>query len=619
MTDLQNPMPTFQHPTGLRRFLWLPIPLFLAVIFALWAANLPTVYESRALLVTLNVLFTMLTLLFVVYLFARSFLVSAEPALVVLGCGLLALGTTSGLAAVAVKYDSNTAVTIYNLGLWIFGLCSFLGAVVSSGRRWRVRVPMLWLVGGFSTVLTVIVLISVATHEKWLPVFFVQGQGGSPIRQFILGSAIVMLGATSFVMWRTQVLTPSPFLRWYAPGLALLATGLAGLMLHMAVGSLLGWVSRFSQYLGGVYLLIAGLVAVRDTKGGAISLAAALRDSEALNQRTLQALPAHIAVLDRQGRILVVNQAWTEFADTNLVKGAPAVGVGSNYLEVCRRTVANGETDALGVVAGIEAALGGTDTPFTLEYPCHSPSEKRWFLMTVVPLGAEGGAVITHLNITEQKQAQERLKTILQEKDVLLKEVHHRVKNNMQIISSLVNMHANTLKDPALLAVFASVRDQIRAMALVHEKLYNSDDLGRVDFAAYARSLLDYLWRAHGEGAAHVKLTLDMDPIMLSLETAVPCGLMLNELASNALKHAFQGRADGEISVTLHSTSDGSFCLSVKDDGIGLPTGLDWRQSSSLGLKLVQLLAGQLDGAVTVRTNSGTGTEFEVAFGRMPD
>ena len=220
----------------------------------------------------------------------------------------------------------------------------------------------------------------------------------------------------------------------------------------------------------------------------------------------------------------------------------------------------------------------------------------------------------------ERLLAQEKLRASLREKEVLLKEVHHRVKNNMQVISSLVALQADGLQDPALRAILQDVRDRVRSMALVHEKLYQSENLARVEFAEYARSLLNYLWRAHGKEAARVRLSQDLQPIQLSVESAVPCGLILNELASNALKHAFLGKNPGngegwEVKVALGNGSAGLVVMRVSDNGIGLPPGLDWRQCSSLGLRLVQMLTGQLGGTVEVQTQEGQGTEFQVVFG----
>ena len=158
----------------------------------------------------------------------------------------------------------------------------------------------------------------------------------------------------------------------------------------------------------------------------------------------------------------------------------------------------------------------------------------------------------------------------------------------------------------ALRGAFDDLRDQVRTMALVHEKLYQSQSLEKVDFAEYARALLDYIWRVYGEKAAGIRLTLDTQPVTFSVQAAVPCGLILNELTTNALKHAYLGRTDGELTVTLRAKPDGDVCLCVSDNGVGLPAGFDWRQSRSLGLQLVQMLVGQLGGTLDVHHDRGT-------------
>jgi two-component sensor histidine kinase len=209
-------------------------------------------------------------------------------------------------------------------------------------------------------------------------------------------------------------------------------------------------------------------------------------------------------------------------------------------------------------------------------------------------------------------KSEEHLKTSLAEKEILLKEIHHRVKNNMQVISSLVSLQAGGSKDETVRDVLRDVEYRVRAMALVHEKLYQSDNLARIDFSEYIRSLLNSLWKAHGEIAASVRMTSDLEPVLLPVDTAIPCGLILNELASNALKHAFKGRSDGEVLVSLRKTAEGGFSLRVRDNGRGLPEGFDWSQAQSLGLRLVQMLAGQLHAAVEVSNNEGT--EFSVTI-----
>jgi two-component sensor histidine kinase len=196
----------------------------------------------------------------------------------------------------------------------------------------------------------------------------------------------------------------------------------------------------------------------------------------------------------------------------------------------------------------------------------------------------------------------------------MLKEIHHRVKNNLQVISSLVDIQAAALDDSRLRGLFQNVRDRVRSMALVHEKLYQSESLARVEFADYARSLLTYLVRAHDRPETTVGLSLDLQPVSLSVEKAVPCGLILNELVTNALKHAFRGRPKGELAAVLRAHPDGWVRLCVNDNGVGLPAGMDWRKSSSLGLRLIHLLARQLSADVELAVPPGGGTEFSVSF-----
>lgn len=221
--------------------------------------------------------------------------------------------------------------------------------------------------------------------------------------------------------------------------------------------------------------------------------------------------------------------------------------------------------------------------------------------------------------IVERRRAEEtlceneqRINASLAEKEVLLSEIHHRVKNNMQVISSLVDLQADELEDASMRSILKDVTHRVRSMALVHEKLYQSADLARVDFAEYAESLLNYLWRSHRSAASGIRLALDLEPAPLPADTAVPCGLILNELASNALKHAFRGRDDGEVSVVLRGDTDSLVRLCVRDDGAGLPEGFDWKQARSLGLHLVQMLAKQLRATVEVRSTDGT--EFKISF-----
>lgn len=219
-------------------------------------------------------------------------------------------------------------------------------------------------------------------------------------------------------------------------------------------------------------------------------------------------------------------------------------------------------------------------------------------------------------DITERKQAERAVQTslrekegLLREKEVLLREVHHCVKNNLQVISSLISLQSDRLPDQAR-AALSDLRDRVHAMALVHDRLHAAQSLAQVDFAGYASGLLGYLFRMHGELAAQVRLSLAVQPVVLPVDTAVHCGLILNELVSNALKHAFPpGHRDTacEILVALErDDASGEVCLRVRDNGIGPPPGLDWQVPQSLGLRLVRTLIRQLRGTATLHGEHGT-------------
>jgi PAS domain S-box-containing protein len=217
--------------------------------------------------------------------------------------------------------------------------------------------------------------------------------------------------------------------------------------------------------------------------------------------------------------------------------------------------------------------------------------------------------------LTERKRAEEQVTASLREKEVLLKEVHHRVKNNMQVISSLLSLQARHIQDQQILETLQESRQRIRSMALVHEQLYQSEDLARVAFAKYIQSLANHLFYSYRLDPDLITLNVDAEDILLSIDTAVPTGLLLNELISNALKHAFTDGRAGEVSVELHSDPRGQLTLIVSDDGVGFPEDLDFRSTRSLGMQLINTLVAQLEGTVVLERDGGT--TFKVAFAEL--
>jgi two-component sensor histidine kinase len=213
---------------------------------------------------------------------------------------------------------------------------------------------------------------------------------------------------------------------------------------------------------------------------------------------------------------------------------------------------------------------------------------------------------------TEIEQRVEQIRASLREKETLLKEIHHRVKNNLQVISSLLSLQSDKLADTTARKLFHDARDRVRSMALVHEKLYNSHDLARVELGEYTRSLMSDLLQAHAALASKVRLRIEQDAVFVPVDVAIPCGLILNELATNALKHAFHERAEGEIAIETKRLDDGRIRVVFSDDGRGLPPELDWRSADTLGLRLIRMLADQLGG--TSELCNGQGTRFELTL-----
>ena len=209
------------------------------------------------------------------------------------------------------------------------------------------------------------------------------------------------------------------------------------------------------------------------------------------------------------------------------------------------------------------------------------------------------------------RRAEEQVTAALREKEVLLREIHHRVKNNFQIIISLLNLQSTATKASPAQQVLRDSQDRVRSMALVHEQLY-ATELARIDARSYVRSLVSSLSHSYGGSERRVRTQLEVDDVALGIDAAVPAGLLLNELVSNALKHAFPEGLTGEISIELRKEASGGFLLRVSDDGIGLPGGLDFRKTESIGLQLVNNLVAQLDG--TIELVPGPGTTFEVRF-----
>jgi two-component sensor histidine kinase/PAS domain-containing protein len=260
--------------------------------------------------------------------------------------------------------------------------------------------------------------------------------------------------------------------------------------------------------------------------------------------------------------------------------------------------------------------------PFDLEQRVGGePGEQVWVRNITWPVRLLDGSTIWDgvvLDITTQKQVEQNLQRSLREKEVLLQEIHHRVKNNLQVIASLLDLQALTMTDPQTQAALAESQQRVQAMALVHQQLYHASDLARVDFAAYVQSLTDYLLQLNHDSAGRVQIVLDIGEVLLDADTAIPCALIINELVANALKHAFPDERRGLVTISCHAAAQGDsqIVLEIRDDGVGIaPQAASTR--GTLGVNLVGTLVRQLHGTLAIESGepgASGGTRVRVRF-----
>jgi PAS domain S-box-containing protein len=336
----------------------------------------------------------------------------------------------------------------------------------------------------------------------------------------------------------------------------------------------------------------------------------ALRESEERFRNVFTQSPIGIQIYDLDGRLIDINEACMEILGVESIEEAKKFRLFEEPLtpEETNERIQRGETVRFELLFDFstikEKVLMET-----------SRSDNCYLDCLVSPLGREDDEdrrlLVLMQDVTERRIAEERIRASLKEKEVLLKEVHHRVKNNLQIISSLLNLQSKYIKDDQALEMFKESRNRIRSMTLIHEKLYRSKDLANIDVAEYIQNLSSNLFRSYSAG--RISLKTQVDDILLGIDTAIPCGLIINELVSNSLKHAFPDK-QGEIVVNLHR-DDGKLTLIVRDNGVGFPEHVDFRNTDSLGLQLVCTLTDQLDGEVEL--SRAGGTEFRITFGEI--
>lgn len=222
------------------------------------------------------------------------------------------------------------------------------------------------------------------------------------------------------------------------------------------------------------------------------------------------------------------------------------------------------------------------------------------------------GSCLIYIDISKHKRSEEQMRSSLVEKEVLIREIHHRVKNNLQIISSLLHIQSSKITNDEMVSMFMDCQNRVKSIALIHEKLYQTNSFTRVDFDSYTMNLVYYLFRMFDVKSNKVSIRMNVENVFLPMDTAIPCGLIINELITNSLKHAFTDDKHGEILIQAVYHSDNKFTLTIKDNGRGIPEDVDFNKSKTVGFNLINSLVRQLGGNLKINRNEGT--EFNITF-----
>lgn len=374
-----------------------------------------------------------------------------------------------------------------------------------------------------------------------------------------------------------------------------------------ALGSFL--VYKFPFYSPDGELYIGGIsIDITERLRQEEDLKKALKEKQSAEERFRQFMdhvPAIAWITDKHHKVLYTNQILFLLK----VKSKNVLNRNINELfdeETCKIYVKNSEK-VLETGKGIEV----------IETATRKDGSKGSFLVYKFPLKSTSGEPLVGaiaFDITDRLSMENSLKAGIHEKENLLREIHHRVKNNLQIVSSLLNLQSGiAVKDPAEFIILAQSR--VRSMAIIHEQLYKSANLNNINFKKYAAKLISHLFSVYGNTGKKIDYEIISDEILLDIENAIPIGLITNELVSNSLKYAFSSNGGGTITIKMEQFDKDYYKLTVKDNGIGLPEDFSVKNLSSLGLSLVDMLVNQLDGKLEIRNNNGS--EFQIVFKKM--
>jgi two-component sensor histidine kinase len=305
---------------------------------------------------------------------------------------------------------------------------------------------------------------------------------------------------------------------------------------------------------------------------------------------------------DDDGKIIDFIFRYMNDSAFNILQGSRDDYIGNRFLPLFPYAAEDGMYDIFKSVAesGVPA-----EKDFYYEYGDY----KGWYRDSVKRHG--DGIIVYFRDVTEQKELEIKLKNSIKEKELLLKEIHHRVKNNLQIVASIINLQSYNVKDPDVVQMFVESQNRIKAIALIHQKLYEGDTLTSINFENYIQDLISTLFYTYRVGNNKINLIYDIENIEAGTDSAINLGLILNELISNGLKYAFPGDKSGEIKISIKTGAD-IVTVIVEDNGVGFPEKLDFRNADSLGMQLLVSLTEQHNGEIELDRLHGT--KFTLIF-----
>lgn len=323
-------------------------------------------------------------------------------------------------------------------------------------------------------------------------------------------------------------------------------------------------------------------------------------EPQELCEKTFNAIPDAITIIDRDYSVVKVNKAMADALRTE-----PEELIGKHCYEVVHGT--SGPIDTCP-----HAMLLHNDHEHSAEV--HEENLGGFFLITTTPIYDDAGEVLGSVHvardITQRKIIEEQLQQALDDKDMLMKEIHHRVKNNLMIMSSLLNLQSRYIEDEVAKDIFKDCQSRAKTMALIHEKLYQSGQLKRIDVKDYVASLTNYIYRVYVTEPHRIILKVDLDDFMMDINTIISLGLILNEVLTNSFKYAFPEKEKGTVTVKLRQINNKKFLLEVEDDGVGLPADFDPHNTNSLGMQLIYNLTEQIKGELKLDGDNGTNVQI---------